>query len=173
MKKAMVKTGDGLSSRGAEHRRRGMPAGLFAAIVLAGVLAGALILAGCGGAATTTTTTAGETSTTTEEPTTTTTSNGTSTTTAEGTSTTAGGGGAEVVMQGFAFRPDTVTIAVGQSVTWTNQDGTQHDAVSDEGVFSSPLLSRGETFSFTFDTAGTYTYHCDPHPYMTGTIVVE
>jgi plastocyanin len=45
--------------------------------------------------------------------------------------------------------------------------------IADNGEFSSSLLAKGATFSFTFDTAGTYGYHCSIHPSMTGTVVVQ
>lgn len=81
----------------------------------------------------------------------------------------------EVDIQDFAFQPASLTIAAGTTVTWTNQDDAQHDITPDEegaGFARSQLLSKGESYSFTFDTPGTYTYHCTPHPNMTGTITV-
>ena len=73
----------------------------------------------------------------------------------------------------FAFSPKTQTISVGDTITWTNADSTGHSVIADEGAFSSSILSTGESFSFTFDTSGTYTYFCGPHPSMKGTVVVE
>ncbi|MBI2947357.1 MAG: CHRD domain-containing protein [Verrucomicrobia bacterium] len=73
----------------------------------------------------------------------------------------------------YTFSPATVNIDVGDTVTWTQRDFIQHTATSDTGVFSSPYLSRGQTFSFTFMAAGTYGYYCEPHTYMVGTIVVK
>ncbi len=72
----------------------------------------------------------------------------------------------------FAFDPDPLEIPVGTTVTWTNQDTAPHTATADDGSFDSGRLDNGGTFSFTFDTPGTYPYHCDIHPRMTGTIVV-
>jgi plastocyanin len=63
-------------------------------------------------------------------------------------------------------------IKVGTTVTWVNHDPTQHTSTSDTGVWGSPILNPGNSFSFTFTSPGTYPYHCNIHP-MTGTIVVE
>jgi len=79
------------------------------------------------------------------------------------------------------FIPSTVTIEVGETVTWDNTDGTAaHTATSggpggdDQGaVWDSSLIMAGMSFSFTFDTAGTYDYFCMVHPWMAGSVVVE
>jgi amicyanin len=80
-----------------------------------------------------------------------------------------------VEIKDYAFGPANISVKAGTKVTWTNQDAVQHDVVSDEGVTNGPqseLLAKGDTYSFTFDKAGTYTYHCGPHPYMKGTVTV-
>ena len=104
-------------------------------------------------------------------------SSSTATTTAPpsgGTTAPSGGGaGGQVVMKNLAFDPATVTIAVGGTVTWTNEDSTTHTVTADNGEFNSGDLANGATFSFTFDTAGTFAYHCSIHPSMTGTVVVQ
>jgi hypothetical protein len=64
-----------------------------------------------------------------------------------------------------------VVVKVGTKVTWSNQDGTQHTTTSDTALWGSPILNPGKSFSFTFTSAGTYTYHCEIHP-MTGTVIV-
>ncbi len=97
-------------------------------------------------------------------------SSGGTTTTAPGTS---GSGGAQVVMKDFAFDPASVTIKAGESVAWTNQDSATHTVVGDNGEFQSGDLANGADFAFTFDKAGTYTYHCGIHPSMKGTVVVQ
>ncbi len=104
--------------------------------------------------------------------------NGDTTTTAPaGSSTTVGGssGGHEVqvIMTDLSYDPETVTIKVGDTVTWVNQDAPQHDVIADNGEFKSDLFDRGQTFSYTFTKAGTYPYHCSIHPGMAGTVVVE
>jgi amicyanin len=93
-----------------------------------------------------------------------------------GSSTTASaGGGSEVkvIMTNRSYDPETVTIKVGDTVTWVNEDAPQHDVVADNGEFKSDLFDKGQTFSFTFTKAGTYPYHCSIHPGMTGTVIVE
>ena len=88
------------------------------------------------------------------------------------------GSGNTVAISGFSFSPQTLRVRVGTTVTWTNMDGVPHSVVSGTsntpgGVFESPLLGQGQSFSYTFNALGTYVYNCGPHPYMTGTIIVE
>jgi len=94
------------------------------------------------------------------------------TTTSTGTGATSGAG-AQVVMRNTAFDPDSLTINAGETVTWTNEDSAAHTVVGDNGEFESAELANGDTFSFMFDQAGTYTYHCSIHPSMKGTVVVQ
>ncbi|HEX2766158.1 MAG TPA: cupredoxin family copper-binding protein [Candidatus Limnocylindria bacterium] len=77
-----------------------------------------------------------------------------------------------VEIEDFAFTPATLTIQVGETVTWTNLDQVEHTATSTSGAFDSGLLGQGESYSVTFTEAGTYDYLCTPHPSMTGQIVV-
>ena len=78
-----------------------------------------------------------------------------------------------VDISGMAFSPSSLTVSVGDTVTWTNKDGSTHTATADDGTFDSGDLANGGTYSFTFDTAGTYTYKCNRHSSMTATIIVE
>lgn len=78
----------------------------------------------------------------------------------------------EVSIKNFAFNPDPLNIKVGTTVKWTNEDSVVHNVISDSQVFTSSELSQGDTFSFTFTTAGTFTYSCSHHPNMKGTIIV-
>jgi amicyanin len=73
----------------------------------------------------------------------------------------------------FAFVPPTITIAVGTQVQWTNQDGFAHTVTADDASFHSDSLEHSETYSQTFNAAGTYSYHCSIHPFMKGKIVVQ
>jgi len=125
----------------------------FKRIVIAvGVLM--LVVAACGDDdATTTSTTAGTTTVTT------------------GTTQPAGDAGA-VLIAGFAFSPQSLTVAVGTTVTWTNQDNVAHTSSSDDDVWDGPVAAGG-TFDLTFDTAGVFAYHCNIHPSMTATVTVE
>lgn len=78
-----------------------------------------------------------------------------------------------VTISDFAFSPATLTVKKGTTVTWTNKDSVAHTVTSDTGnMLDSPLFSAGETFSFTFNEVGTFSYHCTPHPQMKGTVIV-
>lgn len=78
-----------------------------------------------------------------------------------------------VSISGYAFSPTPVTIQVGDTVKWTNNDGVSHTVVSDSSVFSSGNIPSGGTYSYTFTAAGTYGYHCSIHTYMTGEVIVQ
>ena len=79
-----------------------------------------------------------------------------------------------IEIKGFAFSPDTLTINVGDTVTWTNMDSAKHTITSDSGSeLDSELLSKNQIYSHTFNTKGTYDYHCSVHTSMTGNIIVE
>lgn len=80
---------------------------------------------------------------------------------------------AAVKIDNFVFGPQTITVPVGTTVTWTNADDIPHTSVSTEGVFKSKVLDTDEKFSYTFTTAGTYPYYCTIHPKMTGKVVVQ
>lgn len=79
---------------------------------------------------------------------------------------------AAVSISGFAFGPNALEVPAGTTVTWTNNDGPSHTVTADDGAFDSGSLGTGATYSFTFDTPGTYTYHCTFHQNMTATVVV-
>jgi plastocyanin len=81
--------------------------------------------------------------------------------------------GNAVSIQNMAFSPATITVSVGTTVTWTNNDATIHTVTSNTGLFESGQLSKGSHFSHTFSTAGTFAYHCSIHPEMTGTVKVQ
>jgi amicyanin len=98
-------------------------------------------------------------------------------TTAAPATTTAAAASAKVIeinIADFKYAPETITIPVGTKVIWTNKDSSAHTVTSDEsgGPLKSPLFDQGKTFEYTFDKAGTYAYHCEPHPFMKGKIVV-
>lgn len=78
-----------------------------------------------------------------------------------------------VSIENFAYAPQELTIKKGQTVTWTNKDSAPHTVTSTSGnTLDSPLLKKGEKFSFTFSETGTFEYFCAPHPNMTGTVIV-
>ena len=76
-----------------------------------------------------------------------------------------------VAMTGIAFLPAVLTINKGETVTWTNQDSVKHDVIG--STFNSSLFGKGETFSFTFNETGTFTYKCSVHANMYGQIIVK
>jgi amicyanin len=79
-----------------------------------------------------------------------------------------------VDIKNFAFSPSTLTIKVGETVTWTNDDSTSHTVTSDSGSeLGSGSISPGQTYSHTFNTAGTFDYHCSIHTSMKGEVIVE
>jgi plastocyanin len=78
-----------------------------------------------------------------------------------------------VQIAGFAFSPSTVTVAVGDAVSWTNTDAANHTATADGGSFDTGAIGNGASTSVTFSTAGTFRYHCKIHPSMTATVVVR
>jgi amicyanin len=78
-----------------------------------------------------------------------------------------------VKIDNFSFAPKSLTVKVGATVTWTNQDDIPHNVVSTEKKFSSPVLDTNQNFSFTFKEPGSYPYFCKIHPMMTGAVVVE
>lgn len=80
---------------------------------------------------------------------------------------------ASVTIKNFAFAPASITVKKGTTVTWTNEDSAEHNAFSaQDGGPKGRLLSKGESYSFTFDKVGTYSYICEPHPHMKGTVTV-
>jgi plastocyanin len=78
-----------------------------------------------------------------------------------------------VTIADFSFSPSSLTIQVGDTVTWSNNGPSQHTATADNGSFDTGTLSKGQSASHTFNQAGTFTYICTIHPFMKGTIVVQ
>ena len=94
----------------------------------------------------------------------------------ESTDTTESAGGEEqrVEIADMAFTPETLTVAVGTTVTWVSADpNLPHTSTSEDEIWFSGNLNEGDEFPFTFDEPGTFAYFCEVHPTMTGTIVVE
>ena len=121
-------------------------------VALCAVLALALGLAACGGSSG-----GGSTSASTSAP----------------ASSGASGGGVTIKMQNIQFSPKDTTVKVGDKVTWTNDDNTDHNVTAESGAdFKSKDFGNGATFSFTADKAGTIKYVCTIHPGMTATLNV-
>ncbi len=82
--------------------------------------------------------------------------------------------GNNIEIKNFAFSPSTLTIKVGETVTWANIDSTSHTVTSDSGSeLGSDTLSPSQSYSHTFNTVGTFDYHCSIHTSMKGKIIVE
>jgi len=69
--------------------------------------------------------------------------------------------------------PDELNVAVGTTVTWMNTDSISHTSTSNATGWNSGIVAPGGQFSFAFQTAGTFPYHCTIHPGMVGTVVVR
>jgi plastocyanin len=72
-----------------------------------------------------------------------------------------------------SYSPNPIAVTVGGTVTWTNTDAIAHTSTSDTGVWNSGTIAAGASFTATFTTAGTFTYHCNFHPGMVGTVMVQ
>ncbi len=82
-------------------------------------------------------------------------------------------GSTVVLIRSFAFGPAELRVRVGERVTWINCDEESHTSTADGGQWSSPLLAPGDAFTHTFEAAGEFPYHCEPHPFMTARVIVE
>jgi len=78
-----------------------------------------------------------------------------------------------VEIKNYAFSPDSITVKVGGQIEFVNRDDVAHSAVADDNSFDTGLIDTDKSATVTFDKAGTYTFHCGPHPFMTATVVVE
>jgi plastocyanin len=81
-----------------------------------------------------------------------------------------------IAIRDFGFHPDSLKVPIGATVTWVNCETPPqepHTTTSDNAVWDSPQLSPGDRFSHTFPAGGSYPYHCTPHPFMTGKVVVQ
>ncbi|MEQ0559974.1 cupredoxin family copper-binding protein [Amycolatopsis sp. NEAU-NG30] len=87
---------------------------------------------------------------------------------------TAGAATQQVMMQDYAFSPASLTVRVGDTVTWMQHDTAPHDVVTTSApvAFRSPQLSAGQSWSYTFRQPGTYAYYCSVHPDMRASVTV-
>jgi plastocyanin len=90
-----------------------------------------------------------------------------------GTGGTSGPGANAVFIQGMAFNPATISVTAGTTITWTNKDAVAHTVTSTTNLFNSGNIGTNATFSFTFATAGSYSYYCSIHPSMTASVTVN
>ena len=79
----------------------------------------------------------------------------------------------QISLTNLKFVPNSVTVSVGTTVTWTNNEAPIHTVTSDATLFDSGDLLQNKTFSYKFTKAGTVPYHCNYHGGMTGTIIVQ
>ena len=73
----------------------------------------------------------------------------------------------------FDYEPETITVAAGETVTWTNSDRARHTATADDQAFDTGTLELDDAGEVTFDEPGSYPYFCRFHAFMTGTVEVE
>jgi amicyanin len=78
-----------------------------------------------------------------------------------------------VTIDNFTFTPPELTVAVGTTVKWVNHDDIPHSVVDGNKAFRSKALDTDDAYSFTFASAGTFSYFCGLHPHMQGKIVVK
>ena len=79
---------------------------------------------------------------------------------------------AKATIDNFTFAPARLTVPVGTTVTWLNEDDIPHTVAATNRQFKSKALDTDDSFAFTFTVPGTYEYFCSLHPHMTGTVVV-
>jgi plastocyanin len=87
--------------------------------------------------------------------------------------TVSGPGLNEVWIQGHAFNPDTITVAAGTTIKWTNKDVDSHTVTSDSAIFESGTIGNNGTYSHQFNTVGSFPYHCSIHTEMKGIVIVQ
>jgi plastocyanin len=78
-----------------------------------------------------------------------------------------------VTIDNFTFAPKELTVPVGTTIKWLNRDDIPHTVVETSRAFRSKALDTDDSYSFTFASAGTFSYFCSLHPQMTGKIVVK
>lgn len=78
-----------------------------------------------------------------------------------------------VVIDNMTFSPGTLSVSVGTTVTWINNDDVDHTTTSSDGEWNSGILEPGESFSHSFNETGNFDYICTLHPDMTGQVAVE
>ena len=84
-----------------------------------------------------------------------------------------GAASGSVTIADFTFSPASITIDVGDTVTWNNNGPTPHSATANDGSFDTGILRKGQSGSHTFNEAGSFSYFCTPHPYMKAAVVVQ
>ena len=90
-----------------------------------------------------------------------------------GCTTSSEAGAVSAGIENFTFTPADVTAAVGETITWTNEDSVAHTVTLDNHACDTGNIGQGKSASLVFDAAGTYPYHCSIHPNMTGKITIQ
>jgi plastocyanin len=124
-------------------------------LLLAAVCALALVAAGCGSSSNKTT------------------ANPPAASSPQSSSSSGSGGTVTVDMKNIAFSPNSVTVKVGQTVKWVNQDTVAHNVTAQSGAFKSTNFGPGASFTFKATKPGTFGYVCTIHPGMIGTLIVK
>ncbi len=78
----------------------------------------------------------------------------------------------DVRIEGYVFTPATISIPLGETVRWTNYDAVVHTSTSDTGKWDSGPLNQNQFYDYAFADYGSFPYHCTPHPWMVGKVVV-
>jgi plastocyanin len=81
-------------------------------------------------------------------------------------------GATEVEIRDFAFSPTKISVKKGTSVLWVNKNTVGHTITGDRGGPDSSVFDKDKSYTFVFDKAGVFDYHCTPHPFMRGTVEV-
>jgi plastocyanin len=90
------------------------------------------------------------------------------------TSTAASAASHDVVIKGYAYDPDPITVPVGTTVSWKNDDPTEHTATATDGSFDTGTIKGdGATAKVVLDKPGTYDYICQFHQFMKGQVIVQ
>ena len=136
-----------------------MKKALYLALLSILIVGGLLVVVSCGSSSATTTATTPTTNTQVKPP--------------AGGTTGPDFKPAAVTIKDFAFSPETLTVSIGTTVTWTNEDSVSHIINERRLIFDSGMLARGKSYSFTFNEAGNFEYYCTIHPTMVGHIIVK
>ena len=78
-----------------------------------------------------------------------------------------------VQITNFNYTPEVIKVKVGTTISWTNEDNVPHTITGDDNSWDSGRVKKNETYSHTFDKAGTFEYHCAYHSAMKGSVIVS
>ena len=134
-------------------------AGIRAAAI---VFAAALTLAGCGSSSSSSSSSSSAS-----------TAAGTTSSSAASTAAPVRSGLVKVAISNYAFHPATITVAAGTKVTFSNHDQTAHTATSTQQAFDTGTVKPGHSVTVVLKKPGSYTYYCQFHAFMRGTVVVK